>query len=222
MELVLVLFGAILFAGTHIGISSTGLRAQLITRFGQQAYLGIYSLISLITIGALIWAYAHSVHGPSLWPTSHSLPLALMPIALFFIVGGFTVPNPTSVGAEARIGADAVRGMLRITRHPVMFGFLLWALTHVVANTDLPSLLFFATFALVAGVGMLSIDQRKSTSAAWPAFAAATSLMPFAAIAAGRNKLVLGELWLPAAIAIALYVALLWGHPWLSGGVAIM
>lgn len=222
MELILVLVGALLFAGTHIGISSTGLRMQWIGRFGQQAYLGIYSLISFATIGVLIWAYARSFHGPAIWPTQSWLPEVVMPVALFFIVGGFTVPNPTSVGAEARIGGDAARGMLRITRHPVMWGFLLWALTHLIANGDLPSLIFFAAFAIVAGVGMISIDHRKSVSPEWLAFANVTSLIPFAAIATGRNRLIPSELLLPAVIAIVLYVAMLWGHPWLSGGIALL
>ena len=221
MELVLVLLGALLFAGSHIGISSTGLREQWIARFGQPAYLGFYSGISFATLAFLIWAYASADHGPALWPTVRWLPLAVMPFALLFTVGGFAVPNPTSVGAEARIGGDAARGMLRVARHPVMTGFLLWALSHLIANGDAPSLVFFAAFAVVAGVGMVSIDRRKAESPTWPEFAAATSLLPFAAIAAGRNRFVAGELLLPAAIAAVLYGAMIWGHSWLSGGVAL-
>ena len=210
------------FAASTLGLFiGAMLGGHMADRMGRRSVL-IYSVVSFITIGVLIWAYAHSFHGPAVWPTQSWLPKVVMPVALFFIVGAFTVPNPTAVGAEARIGGDAARGMLRITRHPLMWGILLWALTHLIANGDLPSVTFFAAFAIVAGVGMVSIDHRKSVIPEWPAFANVTSLVPFAAIVAGRNRLVLGELLLPAAIAVVLYVAMLWGHPWLSGGISVM
>src|SRR6516162_10264997 len=52
------------------------------------------------------------------------------------------------------------------------------------------SLVFFATWAIVAVAGAVSIDAtcRRLLGAAWEPFAAETWIVPFAAIAAGRNR----------------------------------
>ena len=52
----------------------------------------------------------------------------------------------------------------------------------------------------------------------WPAFAAATSILPFAAIAAGRNRLALRELgWWRPVLAVLLWAALIAMHPMAFG-----
>ena len=38
---------------------------------------------------------------------------------------------------------------------------------------------------------------------------------------ASRNRLALGELYLPVVIGLAGYALALWGHQWISGGVAL-
>ena len=77
------------------------------------------------------------------------------------------------------------------------------------------SLVFFATWAIVAVAGTVSIDakRRRLLGTAWEPFAAQTSIVPFAAIAAGRNRLIPREVgvwrW---AIALLAYVLMLGGH----------
>ncbi len=210
-----------LFFLTHLGVSSTGLRPLLIQRYGQNAYLGIYTGLAFATLAALIWTYTSTAHFPLHWPALTQVPMLIMPIAVFFIVGGFTVPNPTSVGAESKLAGDAARGLLRITRHPVQWGLLLWAASHLLANGDSASIGFFGSMAAVSALGMLAMDRRKASLDHWVAFAAVTSLVPFAAIAGGRNRLVVAELLLPLGIAAVVTAALWWFHPSLSGGVAL-
>jgi hypothetical protein len=57
---------------------------------------------------------------------------------------------------------------------------------------------FFATWAIVALAGTISIDgkRRRLLGAVWEPFAAQTSIIPFAAIAAGRNRFVPREIGL--------------------------
>ena len=77
------------------------------------------------------------------------------------------------------------------------------------------SLIFFATWAIVALAGTVSIDakRRRLLGAAWEPFAAQTAIVPFAAIVAGRNRFVPGEIWLWRwAIALLAYVLMLGGH----------
>lgn len=221
MEMHWVWIAGIAFFITHIGVSSTGLRPMLIGRYGQQAYLGIYSGMAFATLVALVFTYNKTVHAPNLWPALTLLPKVLMPLAVFFIVGGFTVPNPTNVGAESKL-AQEPRGMLRVTRHPVQWGLLLWASSHLVANGDPASIAFFGSMAAVSALGMVAMDRRKAALADWPTFAARTSLVPFVAIASGRNRLVPGELVLPVAIAAPITIAFWFLHPYLSGGMSLM
>jgi uncharacterized membrane protein len=86
---------------------------------------------------------------------------------------------------------------------------------HLIGNGDVASLVFFAVWAVVALAGTVSIDRkrRRLLSAAWEPFAARTSIVPFAAIAAGRNRFRPGEIgaWRWGA-AVVLYVLMLVGH----------
>ena len=81
-----------------------------------------------------------------------------MPLALFLLVGGVLIPNPSATGMTGVLDRlEPARGVLRITRHPVMWGVGLWAAVHLVANGDLASLLFFGGFLLNAlGRGLAS------------------------------------------------------------------
>jgi uncharacterized membrane protein len=95
-----------------------------------------------------------------------------------------------------------------------MWGLMLWAAAHIVARGDLKSLVFFGGFLLLALVGTLSMDARKRANPDWGRFAAATSHVPFVAIAQGRNRLDLHEIgWLRPAIGLAVFFAVLAFHP---------
>ena len=96
---------------------------------------------------------------------------------------------------------------------------VIWSLAHLFANGDRVSVIFFATFGILAGFGTVLIDRKKARALGeqWSGYAAVTSNIPFAAIVRGRNRLVLRELWLPVALGLAVYVLLLYRHEWVSG-----
>jgi uncharacterized membrane protein len=82
------------------------------------------------------------------------------------------------------------------------------------------SLLFFGAFLVTALAGMPSIDAKlaERDPQGWRRFTAVTSIVPFAAITAGRNRLVPAEIgWLPLALGVGLWAVLLWAHPHLFG-----
>lgn len=222
----LIGIAGLLFLGTHFGLSSTSLRGKLVARLGERGYLGIYSLLALVTLVYLIWLYGELPRYDYFWlpsPDLYLVPKIIMPVALILAVGGFMVPNPTNVGAEKLLTepaeGDLARGVTRITRHPFQWGVVLWSLSHLIANGDSISVVFFATFLLLSGIGTVLIDRKKATQLGgdWVAYRDQTSNLPFAAIIAGRNRLVLGELWLPIIVGLALHVALFWGHAWVAG-----
>lgn len=219
---------ALVLIGTHYGISSTPLRFWLVRRIGEGPYLAGYSMVAF---GAIIWLSATYVRAPyiEIWPTTAAgalVPLVVLPFALVLLVAGVSGPNPTSVGqAEALDHSDAVRGALRITRHPVMWAIGLWALAHLVANGDLASLVFFGAFATLALVGTLLLDAKHAArqGSIWPRFAGATSNLPLVAIMTGRQRLVIAEIgWARIGVAVLLYILLLALHPWLFGAPALI
>ncbi len=213
-----LVIATIVFLLTHF-IPSTPLRPALVKAMGEGPYRGLYVLVAFVTLGWMIWAYAHAPAQEVLWTPLRHLPLLVMPFSLILIVGGLVRANPTAVGAERMLKEEEpARGMIRITRHPFMWGAMLWAAAHVVANADPKSIVFFGGFLALAGLGTVLIDHRKRALADWPRFAERTSNVPFLAIAQGRNRLAWAEIgWLRPAIGLALFAGLLVVHPWLFG-----
>lgn len=119
-----------------------------------------------------------------------AFPLVL--IAFAFIAIGVATPNPTSVGKGSQLTREVqVRGILRVTRHPFLWGTTLWALVHFVINGDAASAILFGSLFVLALGGTASIDakRRRKFGEQWAGFARQTSNVPFAAILAGRNRL---------------------------------
>jgi uncharacterized membrane protein len=200
------------FLATHF-ITSTPLRPALVNAMGEWPYRGLYSLVALVTLVWMAWAYAAAPR-ELLWTGFRQIAYVLMPIAFVLIACGYW-RNPTMVGADKLLkSADPARGVIRITRHPIMWGVMLWAAAHILARGDLKSVIFFGGFLLLALVGTLSMDGRKRANPDWGRFAAVTSHVPFVAIAQGRNRLDLGEIgWLRPVIGLAVFFAVLAFHP---------
>jgi uncharacterized membrane protein len=101
-----------------------------------------------------------------------------------------------------------------------MWGFMLWAASHILARGDMKSLVFFGGFLVLAALGALFIDRRKEKTLGedWQRFARVTSFFPFLAIAQGRNKFHAEEIgWRNPAVGLALYALFFWFHPMLFG-----
>ncbi len=214
---------ALFLIGTHFGIASTSLRGELIARVGEGAYRGIYSLLAIVAFVWLAMAWRAAPVIP-LWdagPGLRHLAVALMPLAFLLLVCAITAPNPTVVGQRPDPDAAApAAGIIRVTRHPFMWGVTIWALLHLVANGDEASLVFFGSIAVLALAGAFLIDARRTRENApgWGVFLQATSNLPFAAVLERRQKLRLGEIGLwRVALALAAYVIFFWLHPWLFG-----
>jgi uncharacterized membrane protein len=185
---------AAFFLAIHFGVSGTRFRDRLVSMLGEQAYRGLFSLASLIGLLWIIYAYGHAPHR-ALWGQLLMLkPVAwvLVFIAFLFIVIGLVTPSPTITGMESQLtrGVPA-KGIVRITRHPFLWGVGLWALVHLVINGDAASLMLFGSMLVLALGGTASIDnkRRRNFGEHWDRFAAATSNVPFGAIASGRNQL---------------------------------
>jgi uncharacterized membrane protein len=206
------------FLATHV-VPSTPLRPWLVARLGQRTYLGIYSLVALITLVWVIWAYQRAPLLP-LWTGLPPVPLLVMPFSLILLVTGYLSRNPTAVMQEGKLRVtEPARGIIRVTRHPLMWAIALWAFAHLLARGDVRSLIFFGGLLVLALAGTVLIDRRKATLGEdWRHFAAVTSNVPFVAIAQKRNRFAPGEIgYVKPLIGLALFVAILVVHPYLFG-----
>jgi uncharacterized membrane protein len=217
----LLLLAALLWIAVHVGIAGTRVRDMLVARIGDTPFRGLFSVLSIAAIIFLVRAWSRSPTEP-IWFTQDwlrwLLVLAMLPAFLLF-VASVSQPNPTMVGPPG-VAARPPRGMTRITRHPMLWSFAIWAAVHVIGNGDSASIVFFGAFLVTALTGMPSIDAKlaRRDPATWQALSAATSIVPFSAIVARRNRFVPREIgWLTLLIAVAAWMALLGLHPLLFG-----
>jgi uncharacterized membrane protein len=222
-----LLAAAAFFVLLHLLVSGTRLRDALSGAIGEGPYMGLFSLAS---IGGLAWlGLAFATSRTAAWnlaywdptPTTRYVQIVLQLVALLLIVPGLTTPNPTSVRQESALDRpDVVRGMLRITRHPFLWGVAIWAAGHLLVNGERASIVLFGSLLVLALFGTASIDakRRRALGETWDAFAAQTSNVPFGAILSGGQRLSLGEIgWWRVLLAVAVWAALLYGHPFLFG-----
>ncbi|MDB5467468.1 MAG: hypothetical protein JWQ46_2230 [Phenylobacterium sp.] len=218
---------AAFFVLLHLLVSGTRMRDALTGRIGQGPYMGLFALASvagLVWLGFAFGGSRGSAADDVLWgmtPATYYLQLALQLVATLFVVPGLTTPNPTSVRQEAALDRpEVVRGMLRITRHPFLWGVAIWAIGHLLVNGDAASIVLFGSMLVLALFGTASIDakRKRALGAKWDAFAAQTSNVPFLAIAQGRQRFRLSEIgWWRIVLAVVVWAVLAWAHPYLFG-----
>lgn len=148
MPVPLLIFGLILFLGMHAFSMARGRRAALIARFGEGAYKGLYSLVSVAGIVLVIVGFGQYREGgyiqvwdPPVW-TRH---LSLILVWLAFIC----------------IAAAYLPGRIKARlKHPMLAGVKLWAVAHLLANGDLGSMLLFGSFLIWAVLARISAKRR--------------------------------------------------------------
>lgn len=217
----LLLIAALAWIALHLLVSGTRLRDRLVALAGPAGFQAGFAIASVAGLAWLILAW-RAAETTLLWFAPEGLRwvlvLAMLP-AFFLFVAAVTTRNPTAVGGDGAMGSPAT-GILRITRHPMLWSFALWGLVHVLGNGDGAALVFFGTILVTALAGMPSIDAKlaRRTGPAWQGFAARTSILPFGAILAGRNRLVLREIgWWRPVLALVVWAAVFHAHGMLFG-----
>ena len=197
------------FVGSHF-ILSHPLRRPLARALGERGFLLLYSLVALATFGWMVWAYGRIGAEELRWQPGAAMVVAatLMTwIGAVLFVGSF-VKNPALPHPEARPrNFGEPRGVFRITRHPMMWGFGLWALSHALVNPTPSGWVLSEAIFVLAILGALFQDfrKRRTLGSAWRQWEGRTSFVPFLA----------GRVWpgaMPLLVGTMLFLVVTWAH----------
>ncbi|WP_164156915.1 NnrU family protein [Sandarakinorhabdus rubra] len=206
-----------LFVASH-ELLSHPLRAPLVARLGEKGFAIVYSLVALVSFSLAVQLW-RQIPKMRLWDTPASLygpALLLMLIAFIFFVGSVTSPNPAMMpGVKGE-----PKGLQRITRHPMMWSFVIWAIVHAVMTADPRTIVLASGIASLALIGTMMQDiKKKQQNPAYATHMARTSHVPFMAILGGRQPW--SALWpglVPVLGGTVLWFLFLgWGHTYLIG-----
>ena len=206
--LVSLLAGSIAFVGTHFALSHP-LRAPLVARIGEKGFLPLYSLVAFATLGWMILAFRAAPpadlpgSGEVGWIAATLLTIPALLLFLGSLRGNPAFPNPGAPKPVTR----APTGVFAVTRHPMMWGFALWALSHIVLWWSWRTIIVGATILLLALVGAHLQDRKKAAllGDGWTAWEAQTAYWPRWSLLFRAGAV----LWL---LSSALWLVITWAH----------
>ena len=170
------------FVGTHFLLSHP-LRRPLVDRIGEGPFRGIYTLVSFATFGLTIWVYHSMGRQQPLWTLGDAgwvVATLLMWLGAILFAGSF-IGNPALPGTRGPRGRTA-SGVMAITRHPMMWGFAIWAVVHMMMVATPKALILDFSILFLALVGSMMQDRKKQAlmGADWHDWTAQTAFFPFA------------------------------------------
>jgi uncharacterized membrane protein len=196
-----VALGFVLFALAHLGLAWPPVRQPLVARLGRWGFTALFSSVAWLTFGTALARYAaHAQAGPA------GPALGAHPTARWVLIAAIVLGSALMTGAFARYARSPYglaggnvrepRGLERVTRHPFFVGFALFTAAHALLATRRVGAVMMVCLAVFALVGPALQDRKLLALRGEPhaAYLAATSLLPFVAIAAGRQQLVWREL----------------------------
>ncbi|MEO1647922.1 MAG: NnrU family protein [Pseudomonadota bacterium] len=169
------------FVGTHFAMSHP-LRPAMAKALGATGFQVVYSIVSL---GTFAWVYLAFKAAPPAdlggsgdigWIIATALTLPAMILFAGSLMGNPALPTPM---AEQQARAKP-KGVFTITRHPMMWGFGLWALSHIVLFWSTRTMItaFAMGFLALVGAHMQDRKKRELMGEAWAEWERHTSYWP--------------------------------------------
>ncbi|MBA3677301.1 MAG: MFS transporter [Sphingosinicella sp.] len=205
------------FVGTHLLLSHP-LRPGLAQKLGERAFGGLYSLIAFLTLGLMIYCWRSVDDSVPYWIAPlwwWPIASAIMLFALILLVGSL-IKNPAfpHPGAKPKAIRPAT-GVFAITRHPMNWSFMLWALVHLSLWGSPRNLIVASAILILALFGSVAQDRKKSEryGEKWREWQARTSFMPFGALFNGKVAWRAARPgWIPLLAGLVLWLAITWYH----------
>jgi uncharacterized membrane protein len=180
------------FVGTHF-LMSHPLRATLVGKLGSTGFQLVYSAVSLGSFGWAVMHYAGLPDQAPLWAAGDWLwafASALMLFGSILFAGSF-IGNPAlpAPGAAALTHATP-RGVLAITRHPMMWGFASWSLCHMLVSPQPKMIALAGALGFLAIAGSAGQDRKKRALMGfdWADWESRTSFIPFGGQLSGHIR----------------------------------
>ena len=199
--------------GTHFALSHP-LRAPLVGAIGERLFLALYSLVGAVCLAWMALAFRAApaadlggalpfFGGEAGWIVSTILTLPALVLFLGSLWRNPALPNP---GATQVLTREPT-GVFAVTRHPMMWGFALWALSHLVLWWSWRTTIVAGAILVLALVGAHLQDRKKQAlmGAAWAEWEAKTRYWP----RWGKLAWAGTSLWLAA---IAAWLLITWLH----------
>ena len=201
------------FVGTHFAMSHP-LRAPLVKALGAGGFQIAYTLVSFAT---LAWVYFAFIAAPPAdlpgsgnigWIAATIITLPAMILLAGSFIGNPALPTPM---AEVQARAEP-KGVFRVTRHPMMWGIGLWAVSHMALFWSIRTMVTALAMGVLALVGAKLQDAKKEAlmGEAWGQWESRTSYWPRwgQLFSVGAVPLIAGTaLWLGGS----------WLHLWRAG-----
>ena len=174
---------SIAFVGTHFAMSHP-LRAPMVRVLGAGGFMIAYSLVSAACMAWMYFAFVATPagvpfwgdYGDAVWIVASLVTLIAMVLFAGSLIGNPALPAP---GAE-KAALAAPSGVFEVTRHPMMWGFALWALAHLIAAPTPRTVVVALAIGILALVGAHLQDRKKEVlmGDAWKQWESSTSYWP--------------------------------------------
>lgn len=206
------------FVGSHF-LMSHPLRKPLVSIFGEKGFPAVYSIVSFVAMGWMYLAFGGVAPSTPLWSGFDDISWAvgsLLALLAMVLLAGSMVGNPAMPAPGA---AEAARkephGAFRVTRHPMMWGFALWAVSHMIAAPTGRTLVVALAILVLALLGAHFQNGKKEAlmGEAWAEWESKTSYWP----RLSQLGAIPAMTW---AIGVAIWLAASWAHVPAGGGAA--
>mgnify|MGYP000672125018 CR=1 FL=1 len=144
-----LILGLVLFLGAHsTRIFAENWRQAILERLGEKAYKGVYTLVSLVGFGLMMFGFdqvrwdSPVLWSPPVW-AKHGAAL-LMLVSLVLLACVYSPRN-------------AIKAKLH---HPMVLSVKVWALAHLLANPRLADVVLFGAFLIWAVLNFRSARAR--------------------------------------------------------------
>jgi uncharacterized membrane protein len=140
--------GLVVFFAVHsAAIVNEPWRDRMAARMGEWPWKGLYSLISLLGLGLIVWGYGLARQEPIVL---YAPPTWLRHVTLLLMVPAF--PLLLAAYLPGRIKTA--------TKHPMLAAVKLWAFAHLLANGMAADVLLFGSFLAWGVADRISMKHR--------------------------------------------------------------